>query len=94
VQNTGTVAGQEIVQVYVRDVASALVRPEKELKAFTKVHLEPGETKTVTFHLSQEAFHYYHPAHNGWFVEPGTFEILIGASSQDIRLQTAVELVE
>ena len=94
VQNTGTVAGQEIVQVYVRDVASALVRPEKELKAFSKIHLEPGETKTMTFHLNQEAFHYYHPAQNGWIVEPGTFEILIGASSQDIRLQTAVELVE
>ena len=62
VQNTGHRAGKEIVQVYVRDVQSRLVRPEKELKAFAKVALEPGETKTVTLTLDQEALSYYDPA--------------------------------
>jgi beta-glucosidase len=77
----------------VHDVVSTLVRPEKELKAFTKVSLAPGECQTVAFKLNREAFHYYHPAQNSWQVEPGEFEILIGASSQDIRLQAMVKLV-
>ena len=93
IRNTGAVAGKEIVQVYVRDIASTLVRPEKELKAFTKVSLAPGESQTVTFTLDQEAFHYYNPAQNGWIVEPGEFEILIGTSSKDIRLQATAELI-
>ncbi len=86
VQNTGYRAGKEIVQVYVRDVQSRLVRPEKELKAFTKVALEPGETKTVTLTLDQEALSYYDPAVKRWVVEAGEFEVLVGSSSRDIRL--------
>ena len=86
VQNTGHRAGKEIVQVYVRDVQSRLVRPEKELKAFAKIALEPGETKTVTFTLDQEALSYYDPAVKGWVAEAGEFEVLVGSSSRDIRL--------
>jgi beta-glucosidase len=86
VQNTGQCAGKEIVQVYVRDVRSRLVRPEKELKAFAQVALEPGETKTVTFTLDEEALSYYDPARKAWVAEPGEFEVLVGASSRDIRL--------
>ena len=93
VSNTGPVAGKEIVQLYVRDVQASLVRPEKELKAFAKVALEPGETTTVSFELDQEAFWFYNPAGGGWQTEAGEFEILIGASSQDIRLRKTVSLV-
>ena len=86
VRNTGQRAGKEIVQVYLRDVQSRLVRPEKELKAFTKVALEPGEKKTVTLTLDQEALSYYDPAVKRWVVEVGEFEVLVGSSSRDIRL--------
>lgn len=98
VTNTGSVAGKEVVQVYVRDRVSALVRPLKELKGFAKVALEPGETKTVTVHLGFRAFAYYHPAYERWITEDGDFDILIGASSADIRcietvtLQSTLEL--
>ncbi len=86
VQNVGHRAGKEIVQVYVHDVQSRLVRPEKELKAFTKVVLEPGETKTATLTLDQEALSYYDPARKQWVAEAGEFEVLVGSSSRDIRL--------
>ncbi|MGZ9164966.1 MAG: glycoside hydrolase family 3 C-terminal domain-containing protein [Anaerolineales bacterium] len=86
VTNTGKRAGKEVVQVYVRDIYCSLARPEKELKAFEKIELGPGETKTVTLHLSQEAFWFFNPARNGWVTEPGEMEVLIGASSRDIRL--------
>ncbi|MCA9989717.1 MAG: glycoside hydrolase family 3 C-terminal domain-containing protein [Anaerolineales bacterium] len=93
VRNTGRVAGQEVVQLYVHDHHATLTRPEKELKAFAKVALAPGEATTVTFSLDQEAFWYYDPARGGWQAEPGEFDILIGASSRDIRLRGTVRLV-
>ena len=92
VTNTGSVAGKEIVQVYVRDRSSALVRPEKELKRFVKIELQPGETKTATFQLDFRAFAYYHPAYKQWITEDGEMDILIGASSADIRCVETVTL--
>ena len=98
VTNTGKVAGKEVVQVYVHDQKSGLVRPPKELKGFAKVELQPGETKTVTLTLDFRAFAYYHPAYKQWITEDGEFDILIGASSADIRcaltimLQSTLEL--
>ena len=86
VENTGKRAGKEIVQVYLRDVCSHLVRPEKELKTFAKIALEPGETKTITFTLDEEALSYYDPALKRWVAEAGEFEVLVGSSSRDIRL--------
>jgi beta-glucosidase len=86
VENTGSRAGKEIVQVYVHDVQSRLMRPEKELKAFAKVALEPGETKTVIFTLDEEALSYYDPASKRWVVEAGEFQVLVGSSSRDIHL--------
>jgi len=86
VQNTGTCSGQEVVQLYVHDLESSLIRPEKELKAFAKVALEPGETRTVTFSLGQDARSFYDPARRQWVEEPGEFDVLIGSSSRDIRL--------
>ncbi|MBN2499475.1 MAG: glycoside hydrolase family 3 C-terminal domain-containing protein [Anaerolineales bacterium] len=87
VKNTGKVAGKEVVQVYVRDVKSKLVRPEKELKGFAKVALDPGETKTVTITLDQAALSYYDDASKQWIAEPGKFQALVGSSSQDIHLK-------
>ncbi|MBX3058040.1 MAG: glycoside hydrolase family 3 C-terminal domain-containing protein [Anaerolineae bacterium] len=89
VSNTGNRAGQEVVQVYVRDVAAKLVRPYKELKAFTKINLQPGQTQTVTLALDETALAYYDPAKPGWVAEAGEFEIHVGRSSQDIRLTAA-----
>jgi beta-glucosidase len=85
VTNTGSMAGKEVVQVYVRDRESKLVRPTKELKGFAKVDLQPGETKTVNIDLDFRAFAYFHPSYSQWITEDGEFDILIGASSSDIR---------
>jgi beta-glucosidase len=92
VTNTGKVAGKEVVQVYVHDYKSRLVRPPKELKGFVKVELKPGETKTVTLELDLRAFAYYHPGYNQWITEDGEFDILIGASSNDSRFIQTVTL--
>lgn len=90
VKNVGKRPGKEVVQLYVRDVESSVVRPEKELKGFEKVYLEPGEEKTVRFTLDRRAFAYYEPEVQDWVVEEGEFEILVGASSRDIRLSERV----
>lgn len=92
VTNTGKTAGKEVVQIYVHDHKSSLVRPPKELKGFAKVELQPGETKTVTLALDFRAFAYYHPAYKQWISEDGEFDILIGASSADIRCTQTVTL--
>ncbi len=92
VTNTGKVAGKEVVQVYVHEHKSKLVRPPKELKGFAKVELQPGETKTVSVPLDFRAFAYYHPAYRQWITEDGEFDILIGASSADIRCTQTVTL--
>ena len=92
VTNTGKLAGKEVVQVYVHDHKSKLVRPPKELKGFAKVELQPGETRTVSVPLDFRAFAYYHPAYRQWITEDGEFDILIGASSADIRCTKTVAL--
>jgi beta-glucosidase len=92
VTNTGAVAGKEIVQVYVHECKSRLIRPDKELKGFAKVELQPGETKTVTVQLGFRAFAYFHPGHHRWVAESGEFDILVGASSADIRCNATVTL--
>ena len=88
--NSGRVAGKEVVQLYVRDVESSWFRPKQELKGFAKVALEPGEVGEVTFQLDRRAFAYFNPDLGEWHVETGAFEILIGASSRDIRLSATI----
>lgn len=90
ITNTGNRAGMETVQLYVGDKESSVIRPVKELKGFEKVSLRPGETKKVFFTLDKRAFAYYETSINDWFVEYGEFEIMIGASSRDIRLSGSV----
>jgi beta-glucosidase len=94
VKNTGKVDGAEIVELYVNDPVSALPRPPKELKAFSKVSLKAGESKEVKFTLNSDAFHYYNPDKKGWIVEPGDFNILIGSSSRDIRLKKKISITK
>lgn len=85
ITNTGKRAGSEVVQLYVNDVECSVPRPPKELKAFEKVFLNPGETKTVTLTLNKSAFAFFSEQQGDWVVEPGEFELLIGNSSRDIR---------
>jgi beta-glucosidase len=92
VTNTGSVAGKEVVQLYVHDKKASLVRPPKELKGFAKVHLQPGETKTVTISLDSRSFSFFHPGYGQWVAEAGEFTLLVGASSVDIRLQADITL--
>jgi len=81
-----------VVQLYVRDVAASVARPEKELRAFAKVELAPGETRTVRFTLAPRALSFWDPARGDWFAEPGEFELGIGASAQDLRVRASFEL--
>jgi beta-glucosidase len=94
VANTGSRSGQEVVQIYVRDVTSRLQRPDKELKAFAKVALAPGERQTVTLPLTREALAYFDDRTHEWVAEAGTFEVLVGASAQDIRARATFELTD
>ena len=90
VTNPGSMAGKEVVQLYVSDVESTVIRPVKELKGFDKVDLQPGETKTVTFTLGKRAFAYWNTQIHDWHVESGEFRILVGKSSRDIQLEETV----
>ena len=93
VRNTGKVAGKEVVQLYISDKKSSLPRPEKELKGFQKVDLQPGEEKEVIFTITPAELSYYDDARHEWVAEPGIFEALIGASSTDIKGKARFELV-
>ncbi|POY37598.1 glycosyl hydrolase [Solitalea longa] len=88
--NTGKMEGAEVVQLYIKQQKSTLKRPEKELKAFQKVFLKPGESKELVFDLNDEAFHYFNDKENKWVVEAGNFDVLVGGSSRDIRQQKTI----
>ncbi len=92
VKNTGAREGDEVVQLYVRDVECSVVRPTKELRGFERISLEPGETKTVTLILPGEKLSFYDEKTHQFVVEPGMFEIMIGSSSEDIRLTGNLEV--
>jgi len=85
VKNTGSVAGSEIVQLYIAHKNPTIFKASHELKGFEKVSLSPGETKTVSFSLDKRAFAYYNVKIADWHVETGEYELCIGASSRDIR---------
>nr|WP_283945876.1 glycoside hydrolase family 3 C-terminal domain-containing protein [Paenibacillus amylolyticus] len=92
VTNTGDRAGKEIIQLYVSDVESTVIRPVRELKAFAKVALEPGESKVVSFTLNKRSFAYYNVNMKDWHVETGEFDIQVGSSSRDIHVHTRVNV--
>ncbi len=87
VTNSGPRRGAEVVQLYVHDMEASVPRPVKELKSFDKVWLNPGETRTVSLELDDNAFSFYDPVKMRWVAEPGAFEIMVGSSSRDIRLK-------
>lgn len=93
IKNTGHTEGAEVVQLYIRDKLSSVVRPVKELKGFKKVFLEPGETQTVSFELGFEELKLLDKDLK-WAVEPGEFEVMIGSSSEKIHLNGILEVAE
>ena len=86
ITNTGARAGDEVAQLYVRDLLASVARPVIQLAGFQRVHLEPGESKTVSFPVDRDALKML-DAKMKWIVEPGTFRVLIGSSSKDLRLR-------
>lgn len=92
VTNTGSVAGAEVVQLYIADKEASVDRPVKELKGFEKVWLEPGETKTVEFTIDRSALSFYDETSKSWVAENGAFEALVGAASDDIRSKVEFNL--
>ena len=94
VRNTGKREGAEIVQLYVADPVAGVPRPAKELKAFAKVWLKPGESRDVSFTLREEAFQFFDPDKRRWVTEPGEFVLLAGESSRDIRSKQTVRKTE
>lgn len=86
VKNTGKVAGSEVVQLYVHDRVSKIDKPYKQLNGFQKVYLQPEEEKDVTFVLQKDSFAGYSLELKQWITEPGEFDLLVGTSSEDLRL--------
>lgn len=92
IKNIGKRDGAEIAQLYVRDIVSKEERPLKELKGFEKIVLNPGESRRVTIELEKDAFSYFNAKQNQWVLEKGAFEILVGASSRDIKLKQIFQI--
>jgi beta-glucosidase len=85
VENTGERAGAETVQLYLRHLNPELDRPDRELVGFQKKKIDPGQTAEFSIHIEPDRFAYYHDAHDSWVIEPGDYELLLGASAEDIR---------
>ena len=92
ITNTGDIAGREVVQLYVKNAACEEIRPEQELKNFAKVALEPGETKTILLDLDARSFSYYSMQIHDWYAPSGDYELLISASSRDVRQRLTLHL--
>ena len=92
VKNTGKVSGAEVVQLYIHEEKTTVERPDKELKAFSKVFLKPGEEKQVTLQLNEDAFKYFDEVKMNWVHNPGKYKLLVGSSSRDIRKTTEISL--
>jgi beta-glucosidase len=92
VKNTGKREGDEVVQLYVRDVKCSVKRPTKELRGFERISLKPGEQRTVTFTVPGEQLAFYDEKTHGFVVEPGAFEFMVGSSSADIRLKSPIDV--
>ena len=94
VKNTGTRAGDEVVQLYVKHVNSAVERPVKELRGFERITLQPNETRTVRLTVKGADLTYWDAGKHSFVVEPGNVSIMLGASSADVRLEKTIEVKE
>lgn len=94
VKNTGSRAGAEVVEVYVHQEKASVDRPFRELKAFKRVELKPGETREVALELDRHSMSFWDPLVKSWEAQPGVFDVLVGSSSRDIRLNGTFELVQ
>jgi beta-glucosidase len=92
VTNTGGRAGATVAELYVSEPNAKVMRPAKELKAFQKVYLEPGESKSVVLHLNRRSFAYYSPEAHDWVVDGGNYDLLLGNSSRDIESKAMVQI--
>ena len=91
-KNTGERAGAEVVQLYISDDEASVLRPEKELKGFEKVFLQPGESKTLTFTIKEEDLRFFDADKHEWVSEPGSFKAKIGSSAGTIATEVAFTL--
>ena len=92
IKNTGSKAGKEVVQCYVNDIESSVLKAHKELKAFQKIELQPNEEKKVTLNIPNKSLSYFNEATRSWVFEPGEYQFMFGSSSRDIRLKQAVNI--
>lgn len=92
IHNTGSYAGAEIVQLYIRNPQNKVFMAEKELKVFTKLYLQPGETKQATMSFQRRDLAYYNKKAGSWILENGTYGIVVGASSTDLRLEAVINI--
>jgi beta-glucosidase len=92
IENDGERSGKEVVQLYVRPLESSVIRPEKELKGFAKIELMPNQAEEAHFELTFRDFAFFDTVSNSWKVEAGTYEILVGSSSTDIRLRKEIQI--
>jgi beta-glucosidase len=93
VENTSRRAGDDVVQLYTREIHPSVVRPRHELRGFQRMTLQPGETKTVTFTVPIEKLAFYDETRHAFAVEPGQYEIQIGESSDDIRQRKRIRVI-
>jgi beta-glucosidase len=91
-KNTGKMKGKEVVQCYIRDEKCSVLRPYKELKAFQKIELSPGQSTTVSFNITKTALSFFNENSGKWTFEPGNFTIMTGSSSRDIRLTSSINI--
>lgn len=92
ISNTGKMTGSEVPQLYIGDIECTCNRPAKELKAFEKITLKPGESKNVKFKIDRAAFEFFDPIEKEWIVEPGQFKIMVGSSCRDIHLTKIIKI--
>ena len=92
IKNTGKTAGSEVAQLYISNQTSAIEKAVKELKGFKKVYLQPGEEKTLSIVLDRRSFSWYNVENAQWQTDNGTYNLLIGASSRDIKLTSTIDL--
>ena len=92
VENTGDRVGAETVQIYLRHLDPELNRPDRELAGFQKIEIAPGNTAECSIHVDAERFAYYHDAHERWVIESGDYELLVGASAEDIKFALPLHL--